>query len=84
MCLQAIDIFPGCPVEKLPHGIRLLLVLVSDDKRTGVFCNVYFLQFFESRSKNSLHRGNGHKANLNFIHFLYNFTVLVQVLVCEK
>ena len=66
MCLQALDIFPGCSVEKLPHGNRLILVLVSDDKRPGVFRHVSFLQFFESRIKNSLRRGNGHKANFQY------------------
>ena len=83
MCLQAVDIFPGCPVEKLHHGNRLILVLVSDDNRPGVFRHVSFLQFFESGIKNSLGRGNGHKANHNLFFFL-SYLMLVQVLVCEK
>ena len=42
-----------------------LFSLLPDDKRPGVFRDVCFLQLFEYGLKNSLHRGNRHKANLN-------------------
>ena len=62
MCLQAVDIFPGCPVEKLSHGDRFLRVLFSFNKKRGMFRHVSFLQFFESGVQNSLVRGDVYKA----------------------